>query len=110
MSRSYLSTALLIGCTSLLFGSKPAPNPTPKKTSLFDSSVAPKPYGALPAKRQLAWHGVEVYGIIHFTPTTFENKEWGFGDASPATFNPTDFNAEQIIAAAKAGGLKGLSS
>ncbi|RZJ66897.1 MAG: alpha-L-fucosidase, partial [Flavobacterium sp.] len=69
---------------------------------------APKPYGALPSKRQLAWHNLEVYGLIHFTPTTFENKEWGFGDADPKAFNPTDFSAEQIINAAKAGGLKGI--
>lgn len=69
---------------------------------------APKPYGALPSKRQLAWHDIEIYGLIHFTPTTFENKEWGFGDADPKSFNPTDFNADQIIKAAKAGGLKGI--
>lgn len=68
----------------------------------------PKPYGALPSARQLAWHDIEVYGLIHFTPTTFEDKEWGFGDADPKAFNPTDFNAGQIIAAAKAGGLKGI--
>lgn len=67
-----------------------------------------KPYVAIPSKRQLAWHDTEVYGLIHFTPTTFENKEWGFGDADPQTFNPTDFNADQIIKAAKAGGLKGI--
>ncbi|AZI25118.1 alpha-L-fucosidase [Pedobacter sp. G11] len=72
------------------------------------AQTAPKPYGSLPSKRQLAWHDLEVYGLIHFTPTTFENKEWGFGDADPKTFNPTDFNAEQIIQAAKAGGLKGI--
>ncbi|MCX2473139.1 alpha-L-fucosidase [Pedobacter sp. MC2016-05] len=69
---------------------------------------APEPYGALPSKRQLGWHDVEVYGLIHFTPTTFENKEWGFGDANPKTFNPANFDAEQIVAAAKAGGLKGI--
>jgi alpha-L-fucosidase len=108
MSRSYLSTALLIGCTSLLLGSTPAAHSQPQKPSPTAASAAPKPYGALPASRQLAWHGVEVYGIIHFTPTTFENKEWGFGDANPSVFNPTDFNAEQIIAAAKAGGLRGV--
>lgn len=68
----------------------------------------PKPYGALPSKRQLAWHDIEVYGLIHFTPTTFENKEWGYGDADPKIFNPTDFNADQMIKAAKAGGLKGI--
>jgi alpha-L-fucosidase len=68
----------------------------------------PKPYGAIPTKRQLAWHNTEVYGLIHFTPTTFENKEWGYGDANPQTFNPTNFDAEQIVKAAKAGGLKGV--
>ncbi|WP_293312662.1 alpha-L-fucosidase [Pedobacter sp. UBA5917] len=77
-------------------------------TTAVYAQTAPKPYGALPSKRQLAWHDIEVYGLIHFTPTTFENKEWGFGDADPKTFNPTDFNAEQIIKAAKAGGLKGI--
>ena len=69
---------------------------------------APKPYGALPTQRQLAWHDVETYGLIHFTPTTFENKEWGYGDADPKSFNPTNFDAEQIVKAAKAGGLKGI--
>jgi alpha-L-fucosidase len=45
---------------------------------------------------------------LHFTPTTFENKEWGFGDADPKIFNPSQFDASQIIKAAKAGGFKGL--
>lgn len=69
---------------------------------------APQPYGAIPDKRQLAWHDIELYGLVHFTPTTFENKEWGYGDADPKIFNPSDFNAEQIVKAAKAGGLKGI--
>lgn len=68
----------------------------------------PKPYGELPSKRQLAWHEIEMYGLVHFTPTTFENKEWGYGDADPKTFNPTSFNAHQIVKAAKAAGLKGI--
>ncbi len=72
------------------------------------AQTPPKPYGAVPEARQLEWHKTEVYGLIHFTPTTFENKEWGFGDADPKSFNPTNFNAEQIILAAKAGGLKGI--
>ena len=68
----------------------------------------PQPYGALPSARQLAWHQVEVYGLVHFTPTTFENKEWGYGDANPTIFNPQQFDADKIVAALKAGGLKGL--
>jgi len=71
---------------------------------------APKPYGALPSERQLAWHETEMYCLIHFTPTTFQDKEWGYGDADPAIFNPKEFDAEQLVAAAKAGGFKGIIS
>src|SRR5690606_39257084 len=76
--------------------------------SISFAQVPPKPYGPVPSSRQLEWHKVEMYGLIHFTPTTFENKEWGYGDADPKIFNPSQFNAEQIIQAAKAGGLKGI--
>lgn len=69
---------------------------------------APKPFGAVPATRQLKWHETDVYGLIHFTPTTFENKEWGYGDADPKIFNPTQFDAEKIVGAMKAGGLKAV--
>jgi len=75
-----------------------------------DFNDAPKPYGALPSKRQLAWHETEMYCLIHFTPTTFQDKEWGYGDADPAIFNPQQFDATQIVAAAKAGGFKGIIS
>lgn len=69
---------------------------------------APKPYGALPSARQLKWHDTEMYCIVHFTPTTFEDKEWGYGDADPKTFNPSNFSAEQIVKSAKAGGFRGI--
>lgn len=69
---------------------------------------APAAYGALPSARQLKWQETEMYCIIHFTPTTFQNKEWGYGDADPSIFNPAKFNADQIVAAAKSGGFKGI--
>ncbi len=72
------------------------------------AQTAPKPYGVLPTQRQLQWHETEMYSLIHFTPTTFENKEWGYGDADPKIFNPTDFDAKQIVTAAKNGGMKGI--
>lgn len=73
-----------------------------------NTTSAPEPYGALPSERQLRWHEMEMYSLIHYTPTTFQNKEWGYGDAAPELFNPTGFDADQIAQAAAAGGLKGL--
>lgn len=70
--------------------------------------AAPKPFGALPSPRQLRWHAREQYAFVHFSINTFTDKEWGFGDESPKLFNPSDFDADQIVAAAKAGGLRGL--
>lgn len=72
------------------------------------AQIAPKPYGVLPTERQLKWHETEMYSLIHFTPTTFENKEWGYGDADPKIFNPTNFDADQIVNAAKDGGMQGI--
>lgn len=69
---------------------------------------APAPYGALPSEPQLRWHEIEQYVLVHFTPTTFQNKEWGYGDADPKIFNPTKFDAGQIVNAAKSGGFKGV--
>ena len=72
------------------------------------SVVAPPPFGPLPAARQLAWHQMEFYGFVHFTVNTFTDKEWGYGDEAESLFNPTDFSAKQIVAAAKAAGMAGL--
>lgn len=71
---------------------------------------APAPYGAVPSEAQLNWHEMEMYCLIHFTPTTFQNKEWGFGDAPAEIFNPLNFDADQIASAAKAAGFNGLIS
>jgi alpha-L-fucosidase len=78
------------------------------QTIAAQQALYPEPYGVLPTKQQLSWHEMEMYVLVHFTPTTFENKEWGYGDADPSIFNPVSFNAKQIAKAAKAGGFKGL--
>jgi len=72
-----------------------------------DKAIPPKPYGSLPSERHLAWHQLELYGFLHFTTNTFTDKEWGYGDESPQVFNPTDFDAEQIIGTLANAGFKG---
>lgn len=72
------------------------------------SAPSLQPVGAYPSPRQSAWHDHEVYGFLHFSVNTFTDREWGYGDEKPEIFNPTEFNPEQIVSSAKAGGLKGL--
>jgi alpha-L-fucosidase len=72
------------------------------------SQSAPKPYGPLPSEAQIAWHEMEMYCLIHFGVNTYLDHEWGYGDEDPKLVNPTQFDAAQIVGAAKAGGFKGI--
>ena len=96
MKRLFLSIILVVACSS-------------RPPAVAAAKVGPpKPYGPVPSARQLRWHEMEFYGFIHFTINTFTDKEWGYGDEPSAIFNPTDFNAEQIVRTAAAAGMKGL--
>ena len=70
--------------------------------------VNPLPFGAIPSERQLEWHTLKYYAFIHFSPNTFTDKEWGYGDEDPAIFNPTELDCRQWARVAKEAGMEGI--
>ncbi len=59
-----------------------------------------------PSPQQVAWQDLEFGVIVHFSTNTFLDREWGDGTASPAVFNPTNFDPDQWMKAIKASGAK----
>ena len=77
--------------------------------SRADAVQPPTPFGATPSARQLKQHtDREFYAFCHFTTNTFTDREWGHGGESESVFNPTEFDADQIVGAVKAAGMKGF--
>lgn len=68
----------------------------------------PAAYGAVPSARQLAWHELETTAFLHFSINTFTNKEWGYGDEDPNLFQPARFDADAIVSALAAAGMRGV--
>lgn len=81
-------------------------------TTLSASSKAqtPEPFLPVPGEAQLEWHKAEYRMFIHFGMKTFypSNHHKGNGKEDPAKFAPKDFDANQWVAAAKAGGFEGI--
>ena len=71
-------------------------------------TTAVQPYGSLPSARQTQWHQIEIYSIVHFSLSTFADKEWGYGEDPATIFNPTAFDPEQWARVAKESGIKGM--
>ena len=61
---------------------------------------------AAPTPQVLRTLELGVISIVHYGLNTYEDTEWGYGNASPTLFNPPKLDAAQWMAAAKAGEIK----
>lgn len=70
--------------------------------------LPPEPILPVPEPKQVEWQQMEAYAFIHFGLNTFNDREWGYGDTDPKTFNPTNLDCEQWAQTLVKAGMKGV--
>ena len=94
---------------------KKPPIVTSISTAVFSLFLAgcqsvPVPEAILPVpqEKQVNWQTMETYAFVHFGLNTFNDREWGYGDSDPKTFNPTNLDCEQWAQPLVKAGMKGV--
>lgn len=72
------------------------------------SVKAPEAILPIPETKQVEWQKMETYAFVHFGLNTFNDREWGYGNSDPNTFNPTRLNCEQWVQTFVNAGMKGV--
>ena len=70
--------------------------------------LPPEPILPVPEPKQVEWQQMETYAFIHFGLNTFNDREWGYGDTDPKTFNPMNLDCEQWAQTLVKAGMKGV--
>ena len=72
------------------------------------SVSAPEAILPVPQEKQVNWQKMETYAFVHFGLNTFNDREWGYGDSDPKTFNPARLDCEQWVQTFVNSGMKGV--